>query len=70
MHLSRAARKEHAEAMSLLGEIYLKGLHGQDVDVEYGLEWLTESAQLGSSRANLVLAEHYVNAGDHLKANV
>jgi TPR repeat protein len=69
MHLSRAAHRAHVDAMCLLGEIYLKGLHEQDVDAEYGLEWLTDSAELGSSKANLVLADHYLNTGDKVKAN-
>lgn len=69
MNLRQAAYREHVDAMCLLGEIYLKGLHEQDVDAEYGLELLKESAELGSSKANLVLAEHYQNTGDKVKAN-
>ena len=64
----QAARKNHAEGMSVVGSCYLYGV-GVAKDTTKALEWLTKAANAGYTSASAELGELYANGGS-IKQNV
>lgn len=57
--LKQASREGVVEASSLLGKIYLHGVYGARIDVEWALEFLQEAVEQGESNATIELANYY-----------
>jgi len=64
----KAAQKNHAEAMSVVGSCYLYGA-GVAKDTRKGIEWLTKAADAGLVSASTELGDLYAY-GDIVKKNV
>jgi len=64
----QAARKNHAEGMSVVGSCYLHGV-GVAKNMTNGLEWLTKAANAGFTTASAELGDLYAN-GDIIKQNM
>jgi TPR repeat protein len=64
----KAAQKNHAEGMSVVGTCYLYGV-GVAKDKTKGLEWLTKAAKAGSTTASAELGDLYAD-GDIIKKDV
>ena len=64
----KAARKDHAEGMSVVGSCYLYGV-GVAKDTGKGLEWLKKAANAGYTTASAELGDLYAD-GDLIKKDV
>jgi len=64
----KAARKGHAEGMSVVGSCYLHGM-GVARDRSKGIEWLTKAANAGYTTASAELGDLYAD-GDLVKKDM
>ena len=64
----QAAKKNHAEGMSVVGSCYLYGI-GVAKDTPKGIEWLTKAANAGFTTASAELGDLYADSGS-MKPNL